>query len=79
MENTQPQPKPQPKEIRRDLIVCTRTLYEDGTSAVAVEFQKPHEATPLNDESMNFMLSFLKSFIANWEAEVFKIVKNDQR
>lgn len=65
----------QPKEIRRDKVVCTRVLYDDGSSQVFLDFEKPVEATPLNNESLNFMFTFLKNFIKKWEQNIFDIKK----
>lgn len=65
----------QPKEIRRDKVVCTRVLYDDGSSQVFLDFEKPADATPLNSESLNFMFTFLRNFIQKWERNIFDIKK----
>lgn len=65
------------KEVRRDKIVCTRVLYDDGTSEVFVQFEKPPGMPDLNNESASFMLRFLYRFISKWERSVFSIKKNE--
>lgn len=68
----------QKEVLRKDEIVCTRTLFSDGTSEVIMEFRKSDPGAPdLNNESVNFMLSFMSAFIKKWRQEIFSIRRQE--